>query len=31
MERARVQKNVEELQDSKEKCYEASIECAKKL
>jgi predicted nuclease with TOPRIM domain len=31
MERARVQKNVEELQDSKEKCYGASIECAKKL
>jgi septation ring formation regulator EzrA len=31
MERSRVQKNVEELQDSKERCYEASIECAKKL
>jgi hypothetical protein len=31
MERARVQKNVEELQDSKERCYEASIECTKKL
>jgi hypothetical protein len=31
MERARVQKNIEELQDSREKCYEVSIECAKKL
>jgi hypothetical protein len=31
MERARVQKNVEELRDSKGRCYEASIECAKKL
>jgi hypothetical protein len=31
MERARVQKNVEELWDSKERCYEASIECTKKL
>jgi hypothetical protein len=31
MERARVQKNVEELRDSKERCYEASIECTKKL
>jgi hypothetical protein len=31
MERARVEKNVEELRDSKERCYEASIECAKKL
>jgi hypothetical protein len=31
MERSRVQKNVEELQDSKERCYETSIECAKKL
>jgi hypothetical protein len=31
MERARVQKNVEELRDSKEKCYGASIECTKKL
>jgi hypothetical protein len=24
-------KNVEELQDSKERCYETSIECAKQL
>jgi hypothetical protein len=31
MERSRVQKNVEELWDSKERCYETSIECAKKL
>jgi chromosome segregation ATPase len=31
MERSRVQKNVEELRDSKERCYETSIECAKKL
>lgn len=31
MERARVQKNIEELWDSKEKCYEVSMECAKKL
>jgi hypothetical protein len=31
MERARVQKNVEEVWDSKERCYETSIECAKKL
>jgi predicted nuclease with TOPRIM domain len=31
MERARVQKNVEELRDSKERCYEASIECTRKL
>jgi chromosome segregation ATPase len=31
MERSRVQKNVEELRDSKEKCYETSIECMKKL
>jgi hypothetical protein len=31
MERSRVQKNIEELQDAKERCYEASIECAKKL
>jgi hypothetical protein len=31
MERSRVQKNVEELRDSKERCYEASIECEKKL
>jgi hypothetical protein len=26
-----VQKNVEELRDSKETCYKTSIECAKKL
>jgi DNA repair exonuclease SbcCD ATPase subunit len=31
MERARVQKNIKELRDSKEKCYEVSMECAKKL
>jgi hypothetical protein len=31
MERARVQKNIEELWDSKEKCYEVSMDCAKKL
>jgi hypothetical protein len=31
MERSRVQKNVEELHDSKERCYETSSECAKKL
>jgi hypothetical protein len=31
MERSRVQKNVEELQDAKERCNETSIECAKKL
>jgi hypothetical protein len=31
MERSRVQKNVEELRDSKERCYETCIECAKKL
>jgi chromosome segregation ATPase len=31
MERSRVQKIIEELLDSKEKCYETSIECAKKL
>jgi hypothetical protein len=31
MERVRVQKNIEELLDSKEKCYEVSMECAKKL
>jgi hypothetical protein len=27
----RVQKNIEELRDSKEKCNEVSMECAKKL
>jgi hypothetical protein len=31
MERSRVQKNVEEIWDSKERCYETSLECAKKL
>jgi hypothetical protein len=31
LERARVQKNIEELWDSKEKCYEVSMDCAKKL
>jgi chromosome segregation ATPase len=31
MERARVQKNIEELRDFKGKCYEVSMECAKKL
>jgi hypothetical protein len=31
METARVQKNIEELWDSREKCYEVSMDCAKKL
>ena len=31
MERSRVQKNIEELRNSKERCYEISLECAKKL
>jgi predicted nuclease with TOPRIM domain len=31
MERVRVQKNIEELRYSKEKCYKVSMECAKKL
>jgi septation ring formation regulator EzrA len=31
METSRVQKNVEELRDSKERCYETSMECTKKL
>jgi hypothetical protein len=31
IERLRVQKNVEELRESKEKCYEISLECAKTL
>jgi hypothetical protein len=31
MERVRVQKNIEELRDSKEKCCEVSMGCAKKL
>jgi hypothetical protein len=31
METARVLKNINELWDSKEKCYEASMNCVKKL
>jgi hypothetical protein len=31
IERSRAQKNGDELRDSKEKCYEISLECAKKL
>jgi Ribonuclease G/E len=31
MERARVEKNIEELRDSKEKCYEVSMDFVKKL
>jgi hypothetical protein len=31
IERSRVQKNVEELHDFKERCYEISLECAKML
>jgi hypothetical protein len=31
METARAQKNIKELQDSKEKSYEVSMNCAKKL
>jgi predicted RNase H-like nuclease (RuvC/YqgF family) len=31
IERLRVQKNVEELHESKERCYEISLECAKTL
>jgi hypothetical protein len=31
IERLRVQKNVKELHDSKERCYETSLECAKTL
>jgi hypothetical protein len=31
IERSRAQKNCDELRDSKEKCYELSLECAKKL
>jgi hypothetical protein len=31
MERSRVQKDVEELRDFKDRCYQTSIECAKKL
>jgi chromosome segregation ATPase len=28
---SRLQKNVEELRDSRERCYESSLDCAKKL
>jgi hypothetical protein len=28
---SRLEKNVEELRDSRERCYEKSLECAKKL
>jgi hypothetical protein len=31
IERSRAQKNGDELHDSKEKCYEISLECTKKL
>jgi hypothetical protein len=31
IERSRAQKNVDELQAAKEKCYEISMECAKNL
>jgi hypothetical protein len=31
METTRVQKNIDEIRDSKEKYYEASMNCAKKL
>jgi hypothetical protein len=31
METARVQKNIEELRDSREKCYKVSVDCAKRL
>ena len=31
METARVRKNIEELRDSREKCYKVSMDCAKKL
>jgi hypothetical protein len=31
METARVQKNIEEHRDSREKCYEVSMDCARKL
>jgi signal recognition particle GTPase len=31
IERSRAQKNVDELHAAKEKCYEISMECAKKL
>jgi hypothetical protein len=31
METARVQKNIEELRDSREKCYKVSMDCLRKL
>ena len=31
IERARVQKNVEEIREAKEKCYDVAIECTKSL
>jgi hypothetical protein len=31
IERSRAQKNAEELRDSKERCYEISLECTKNL
>jgi hypothetical protein len=31
IEKSRAQKNAEELRDSKERCYEISLECAKNL
>jgi hypothetical protein len=31
METARVHKNIEELQDSREKCFKVSMDCARKL
>jgi hypothetical protein len=31
IERSRAQKNVDELRASKERCYEISLECARKL
>jgi hypothetical protein len=31
METTRVQKNIEEIRDSKEKCYEISMDCSKRL
>jgi hypothetical protein len=31
IEKSRAQKNAEELHDSKERCYEISLECAKNL
>jgi hypothetical protein len=31
IETARVQKNIEELRDSREKCYKVSMDCVRKL